>query len=87
MSAKSLRHIESDAVGKTNPVESERIMELAEVSFYGIEVFGTKAKFYVWVKSPSVDLNGKRPLDILSCSYGKELVIDLIGRIEHGIFA
>lgn len=29
------------------------MVELAEVSFYGIEVFRSKEKFHTWVTSPS----------------------------------
>lgn len=69
------------------PVQSERIMELAEVTKFGEEVFESSEKFYSWLNEPSFALGNQRPAELLRNSYGKELVMDELNRIEHGIFA
>lgn len=68
------------------PIHSEKIIELAEVTNFGIEVFGSSEKFYHWINTSSYALGGLKPLELLSNSYGKELVMAELGRIEHGIF-
>ena len=69
------------------PIHSEKILELAEVITYGIEVFGTSEKLRLWLSTPSLALGHKRPMDLIKNSYGKELVIRELTAIEHGVFA
>ncbi len=38
-----------------------------------------------WLKHPNPALRGETPLDRAETAIGKEDVIDLIGRMEHGI--
>ena len=38
-----------------------------------------------WLKHPNPDLGGETPLQRADTAIGKEDVIDLIGRMEHGI--
>lgn len=40
-----------------------------------------------WLKSPARALGGECPLQMLSTPTGAEAVIDLIGRIEHGVIS
>ena len=68
------------------PTHSERILEIAEVYQKGFEVFDSIQDFKEWINTPSLALGRKRPLDLLDSSYGKELVMAELERIEHGIF-
>jgi len=67
------------------PSLSEKIIELAEVTYKGIEVFGSKEKFELWLNTPNFALGNNKPIELLKDSYGKEMVIDELVRIEHGI--
>ncbi|MEP7266674.1 MAG: antitoxin Xre/MbcA/ParS toxin-binding domain-containing protein [Saprospiraceae bacterium] len=69
------------------PIHSEKILEIAEVSLLGLEVFGSMEKFKTWLETPSFALGNDKPIDLMKDSYGKELVIGELTRIEHGIFA
>ncbi len=64
---------------------SEQILQVAEVAARGAEVFGDKARFLSWMKSPSPALGDRTPLSLLSSRFGNEVVLDELGRIEHGI--
>ena len=66
-------------------LQSEKIFELAEVVSLGNEVFDTPEHFGLWLNSPSVAL-GEAPIDLLDSSYGKDIVLAELNRIEHGIF-
>ncbi len=61
--------------------------ELAEVSSLGIEAFGDENHFKEWLHTESMALNNYTPFDLIQDSYGKELVIDELNKIEHGVFA
>lgn len=64
---------------------SEHLMEIARVAVRGVEVFGDKAKFLTWMQRPSVALGRRKPIELLASKLGIDLVIDELGRIEHGL--
>ena len=67
-------------------MQSEKIFELAEVVNMGNIVFDTPEHFIIWLNSPSLALGKNKPIDLLDNSYGKDIVLDELNRIEHGIF-
>lgn len=69
------------------PIHAEKIIELAEVTILGQEVFGDNDKFRLWLETPNFALGNLKPFDLLRDSYGKELLIGELVRIEHGILA
>lgn len=75
---------ENDFIFK--PIHSEKIIELAEVTNYGKEVFDTTEQFYTWLNTPSFALENMKPAELLKDSYGKELVMAELNRIDYGIF-
>jgi len=40
-----------------------------------------------WLGEPSRGLGGRKPVDMLTTSAESESVLDLIGRLEHGVVA
>jgi putative toxin-antitoxin system antitoxin component (TIGR02293 family) len=68
-------------------VVSEHILQLAEVAARGVEVFGDMATFLAWLRQPSTALANYTPLNLLSSRFGAELVLDGLGRLEHGVVA
>lgn len=68
------------------PIQSEKIIELAEVANIGKDVFGSIEKFKLWLDTPNLALGKMKPIELLKDSYGKEMVIGELTRIEHGIF-
>jgi len=86
ISPKSLQRYSNDK-RRFKPIHSEKIIELAEVIVYGIEVFEDASKLKLWLDTPSFALGRMRPLDLIKNSYGKELVMRELTAIEYGIFA
>ena len=84
MSTKSLQRYKQ---GSKNfkPIHSEKIIEMAEVTDFGKKVFGDLDKFKLWLNTPNFALGDVKPVNLLSDSYGKELVMGEITRIAHGI--
>ena len=72
--------------GRLNPDESDRVFRLARVYANALGLFGgdlDKARH--WLSTPKVALGGETPLDYARVEVGAQEVLDLIGRIEHGV--
>ena len=84
ISSKSLHRYKQDAK-LFKPLQSEKIIEMAEVTSVGTEVFGSLEKFKLWLNTPNFSLGDLKPIELLKDSYGKELVIAELTHINHGI--
>lgn len=85
ISTKSLQRYKQTSK-QFKPIQSEKIIELAEVTNVGRDVFGSLEKFKLWLDTPNFALGNMKPKELLKDSYGKEMVIGELTRIEHGIF-
>jgi putative toxin-antitoxin system antitoxin component (TIGR02293 family) len=70
-----------------NAVVSERLLLLADLYAYGIEVFGEKERFNRWLVSEIRALAFKRPIDKLNTTLGIQEVKQIIGRIDYGVYS
>ena len=85
MSVKSLQRYR--LAGKAfKPIHSEKIIEMAEVTKIGLDVLGGIQNFTLWLNTPNFALGRLKPKDLLNDSYGKELVLGELTRINYGIF-
>jgi putative toxin-antitoxin system antitoxin component (TIGR02293 family) len=66
---------------------SERILRIALVVSRGEEIFGSVEQFNTWLKEPNKAVADKKPLDLLVSDFGIDMVLDELGRIEHGIIS
>lgn len=74
--------------GRFKVDEGDRLYRFAEVYKCAIDLFeGDKEQARKWLLNPVRGLGGRRPADMISTSAGAEAVLDLIGRLEHGVFA
>ncbi|WP_341225484.1 antitoxin Xre/MbcA/ParS toxin-binding domain-containing protein [uncultured Arcticibacterium sp.] len=67
-------------------IQSEKIFELAEVVDLGNKVFDSPEDFTIWLNTPSLALGKNKPIDLLDTSYGKDIVMAELNRIEYGVF-
>jgi putative toxin-antitoxin system antitoxin component (TIGR02293 family) len=72
--------------GRLKTDESERILRLAQVYDMAFDVFGEQKKAESWLKKPARGLGGKIPLEYADTDLGAHEVINLLGRIDHGVF-
>jgi putative toxin-antitoxin system antitoxin component (TIGR02293 family) len=84
LSTKSLQRYKQ-ASKSFKPMQSEKIIEMAEVTSVGLDVFGSMEKFKLWLHTPIFALGNMKPVELLKDSYGKEMVISELIRINHGI--
>jgi putative toxin-antitoxin system antitoxin component (TIGR02293 family) len=64
---------------------SEQVLQIAEVAARGEEVFGVRERFLSWMNSPSPALGNRTPASLLGSRFGTEMVLDELGRMEHGV--
>jgi len=69
------------------PLQSERILEIALLQRKGAEIFGSPEKFFTWLKTTNVALGSIAPRELLDNSFGIGLLKDELTRIEHGVLA
>ena len=67
-------------------IPSEKILELAEVTSLGRDVFDSEEQFYLWLNTPNFALGNLVPFELLKDSYGKEMVMNELHKIDYGIF-
>lgn len=84
----SLRTFQRKNAGKTllTSAQSGKAWNFAEVIAQATSVFGTKEAALEWLNKPAMALEGKVPLDLLDTSAGQEMVRDLLGRLEYGVY-
>ncbi len=68
-----------------DPRVTEKVLEIEEVYRKGLEVFGDS--FHQWMLADNVSLGGVTPKSLLQNSFGIRVLLDEIGRMEHGVLA
>lgn len=86
ISTKSLQRFKTIPGYHFKTIHSEKILELAEVTKMGMDVFGDLKKFKLWLNTPNFAFGNNTPFELLKDSYGKEMVMGELVRINHGIF-
>lgn len=58
-----------------------------EITSLGLEVFGNVEKFQYWFSCPIPVFNNLKPAELADSSTGRQMIVDELTRINHGIFA
>ncbi|MRS21841.1 DUF2384 domain-containing protein [Enterobacteriaceae bacterium RIT692] len=77
------------SAGKSlSPDESERIARFVRVMDAAVQLFGgNKEDATQWLSRPVKGLGNIAPITLLATESGALDVLDLIGRLEHGVFS
>ena len=70
-----------------NAIVSEHILRIAEVAAKGKVVFEDIGKFIAWLNQPNINFENKSPVSFLDSGFGSEMVLNELGRIEHGVYS
>jgi putative toxin-antitoxin system antitoxin component (TIGR02293 family) len=60
---------------------------IGEILKRGVEVFEDEEAFRRWLYGSIQALNYRRPIDVLREANGKDKVLAILGRIEHGVYS
>jgi putative toxin-antitoxin system antitoxin component (TIGR02293 family) len=66
--------------------QSEGIVEMAMLYSRGEAVFGSMDEFREWMNTKLQPFGNKKPKEFLDTSLGIGMIMDELGRIQHGIF-
>jgi len=69
-----------------SPEQSGRAWKFAEILAKATDIFGSQEEAEQWLERPAIGLNQKRPIDLLSTPAGSQLVVQLLERIEFGVY-
>lgn len=72
---------------RLKPLESELIYRFSKVLVSAAEVLGDRGKAREWLMAENRALHGNRPIDLLDTAIGFEDVMDVLFRIEHGVYS
>jgi len=76
------------SAGRLAPDESERLLRVSNIFEKAVELFeGDADAAVLWLTTPKKALNGQQPLQYSRTEPGAREVENLIGRVEHGVFA
>jgi putative toxin-antitoxin system antitoxin component (TIGR02293 family) len=67
--------------------ETDKALRLKRIATLAEHVFGDPAKAHRWLRKPKRSLAGDTPLAYLASENGARIVEEMLGRIEHGIYA
>jgi putative toxin-antitoxin system antitoxin component (TIGR02293 family) len=84
--------VSAESLQKRSPARlstpaSERLIRLLRVAVRGRAVLGDSSAAMDWVKTPNYALGGESPLARLDTGMGTEEVLQILGRIEFGVYA
>ena len=86
LSERTLHRLRPDALLDNN--SSERLLLLEQLLGHGIDVFDGRADILGrWLRIPLSELHQQAPLTLLDTTTGFGMVHNVLGRIEHGIYA
>jgi putative toxin-antitoxin system antitoxin component (TIGR02293 family) len=67
--------------------ESDKLARLARIYDQAVRVFGDRDNAMHWLSEPKRRFEERTPLQMLRTDYGSRLVEEMLGQIDHGIFA
>jgi len=86
ISARTLARRKSE--GRLHPDESERLLRASRIYDSAVSLFeGDETAALGWMRAPAAALSGRKPIEFARTEVGAREVEDLIGRLEHGVFA
>ena len=67
--------------------ETDKALRLGRIATLAEKVFGDPAKAHRWLRKAKRSLGGETPVAFLASEHGARIVEEMLGRIEHGIYA
>lgn len=72
--------------GRLSTEQSDRVARAARAFAIAHRTFADSRKANRWMTRSHRNLDGLRPIDLLRSSTGAQVVLDVLGRIEYGVY-
>jgi putative toxin-antitoxin system antitoxin component (TIGR02293 family) len=86
MSARTVQRLRRAPRKRLSRAQSGQVWTFAKILAKATEVLGTREVAEQWRASPAMALDRRRPVELLATAAGVEMVADLLGRIEYGVY-
>lgn len=86
ISPRTLKHRKSRKESLSN-VETERVVRVARVVELAEQVFGSREKALLWLRSSDDRLNNRTPMQMLINEPGGRLVENMLWQIDEGVYS
>lgn len=67
--------------------ETEKAISLSELYAKGLDIFGNPEKLQYWLDNPNYALGNRRPVDLLDSTIGRQEAMEVLFRIQYGIYS
>ncbi len=68
-------------------LKTEKVLELAAFIKRGIDVTGSEDAFREWLHSSILAFGNRKPIDFLDTTFGIQMALKVLGRLEQGVFS
>jgi putative toxin-antitoxin system antitoxin component (TIGR02293 family) len=68
-------------------LKTEKVLELAAFIKRGMDVIGSEDGFREWLHSPILALGNRKPIDFLDTTFGIQMALKVLGRLEQGVYS
>ena len=72
---------------RLNKDASEHVIIISRALLKAEAIFNDAEKLKNWLHSPSLALGQRTPLSLLDTSFGAQMVMDELGRMEYGVYS
>ncbi|MEO8136293.1 MAG: antitoxin Xre/MbcA/ParS toxin-binding domain-containing protein [Betaproteobacteria bacterium] len=86
LSIRTAQRRRSNPSGLLSTEQSGRAWKFVEILTTAADVLGSQAEAERWLITPAMALDRRRPIDLLDTPVGVEMVEQLLGRIEYGVY-
>jgi putative toxin-antitoxin system antitoxin component (TIGR02293 family) len=86
MSLRTLQRHKNTPLEHLDVQQSGRTWKFAEILAKATRVLGSQDEAELWLKSPAIGLDRKRPIDLLTTPAGVKLVEDYLERLEYDVY-
>jgi putative toxin-antitoxin system antitoxin component (TIGR02293 family) len=70
-----------------NPDESDKLARLIRIYDQAVSVLGDRERGLHWLNQPLRRFESRTPLQMLRTEFGARMVEEMLGQIDHGMFA
>lgn len=84
--ARTLKHRRSRRESLTRD-ESDKLARLIRIYDHAVRVLGEKEKALHWLRKPLRRFAGRSPLEMLRTEFGARMAEEMLGQMDHGMFA
>ena len=67
-----------------NTTLSENIFEVAKTCYFCLNYFENIERFNIWLNTPSLQFDSKKPLTFIDTIAGRELIKNTVNRLKYG---